>query len=58
MATLVNILMQPMPDLGSLRPDTPPGIVSLLARMVVKERENRLGSMRQVAAELEQVIGL
>ncbi|HNB52076.1 MAG TPA: protein kinase, partial [Anaerolineales bacterium] len=54
MTTLVNILTRPLPDLSTLRPDTPPAVISLVARMVNKESTNRLGSMRQVAAELEQ----
>jgi predicted ATPase len=52
---LASILEDPIPDLRQYRGDTPPALVELLGRMLVKERAQRLSSMRQVAAELEAI---
>jgi predicted ATPase/transcriptional regulator with XRE-family HTH domain len=57
-ATMMLILNQAIPDLSQVRPDTPPLFTHLLGRMLVKEREQRLNSARQVAAELERIATL
>lgn len=54
-AVLMNILNQPIPPILEQRPDVPVECVNLLERMLVKERDGRLSSMRQVAAELEAI---
>ncbi|HLF88318.1 MAG TPA: serine/threonine-protein kinase, partial [Anaerolineales bacterium] len=58
MATLMTILTHPVPDIKQSRPDTPAPIATLLGQMLVKERGQRMSSMRQIAAELEQVRGV
>src|SRR6266545_4306457 len=52
---LAAIQADPVPDPRAFRPDTPPSLVELLGRMLVKERAQRLSSMRQVAATLESI---
>ena len=52
-AILNAILSNPLPDLSQLRPDAPPALVELINQMMVKDRERRIDSMRQVAAGLE-----
>ncbi len=54
-ATVLAILNNPTPDLLSLRSEVPPALVRLIGQMLVKERERRIGRMRQVAAELDQI---
>jgi serine/threonine-protein kinase len=54
-ATILAILNNPTPDLQALRPDAPPALVQLIEQMLVKERERRLGRMRQVAVELDRM---
>jgi serine/threonine protein kinase len=54
-AIMTTILNDPVPDLHQFRPDTPPTLVELIEQMLVKEREQRLDSMRQVAAGLELI---
>ena len=56
-ATILAILNEPMPDLLSLRSDVPTALVRLMAGMLVKEREERNGRMRHIAAELEKIRG-
>ncbi|MBN2305771.1 MAG: serine/threonine protein kinase [Anaerolineae bacterium] len=56
MATAIAIIKEPLPDLVALWPDAPPQIVDLIYRMLEKDRERRIGSMRQVGAELEAII--
>jgi serine/threonine protein kinase len=56
MPTLIAIVKEPLPDLVTLWPDAPPKLVSLLYRMLEKDPEQRIGSMRQVGAELEATI--
>jgi predicted ATPase/DNA-binding XRE family transcriptional regulator len=55
LATMLATLHEPLPDLTQSRPDTPPELVLLVNRLLVKERSQRLGSIRQVAAELERI---
>ncbi|HEX6383211.1 MAG TPA: protein kinase, partial [Anaerolineae bacterium] len=54
-SVLVSILNDPVPELQHFRPDVPPPLANLLQRMLVKERQERIASMRQVAAELEAI---
>ncbi len=54
-AVLIAILNDPTPDLTQFREDAPAPLVNLIERMLVKEREERLGTMRQAAAELEAI---
>jgi tetratricopeptide (TPR) repeat protein len=55
-ATLISILNDPVPDLTALRPDVPPALVALIDRMLQKDRDERIPSVRQVGAELEAII--
>jgi serine/threonine-protein kinase len=54
-STLLAILNNPLPDLPSLRPDAPAALIALVQEMLVKEKAQRLSSMRQVAARLEMI---
>ncbi|NDJ52869.1 MAG: protein kinase [Chloroflexi bacterium] len=49
------ILSDPVPILNRVRGGVPPALETLIHRMLAKNREMRIGSMRQVAAELEAV---
>jgi serine/threonine protein kinase/Flp pilus assembly protein TadD len=53
---LYSIINNPLPDLIALRPDTPAPLVRLIYRMLEKNRDRRLGSVRQVGAELESLL--
>jgi serine/threonine protein kinase/DNA-binding CsgD family transcriptional regulator/tetratricopeptide (TPR) repeat protein len=55
-AILSAILTQPMPELQVLRADAPNSLVDLIYRMVTKELEARIPSMRLVGAELEAIM--
>lgn len=55
-ATLTAILTHPVPDIGALRPDLPDSLVDLVYRMLIKEREARIPSVRLVGAELEAIL--
>jgi predicted ATPase len=50
------ILHQPTPDLETLRPDTPVALVDLVYRMLEKDRNRRIPSVRLVGAELEAIM--
>jgi class 3 adenylate cyclase/DNA-binding SARP family transcriptional activator/tRNA A-37 threonylcarbamoyl transferase component Bud32 len=52
---LASILEDPVPDLERFRLDMSPLLGTLVQRMLVKERAQRLASMRQVAATLEAI---
>jgi serine/threonine protein kinase/DNA-binding SARP family transcriptional activator/pimeloyl-ACP methyl ester carboxylesterase len=52
---LASILEDATPDLRHFRPDVSPPLVDLLDQMLVKERAERIASMRQVAAALEAI---
>lgn len=52
---LVSILNDPVPSLAHFRPDVPPPLTALIRRMLVKNREARIHSMRLVAAGLEAI---
>src|SRR5690606_32568576 len=52
---LLKILQEPLPSLPTLRPDLPPALVALVEAMLVRERQQRLSSMRVVASVLEAI---
>lgn len=52
---MVRILSEPVPDIRQFRSDVPPALAELLERMLDKEPEKRIGSMRLVAAALEAI---
>jgi predicted ATPase/serine/threonine protein kinase/DNA-binding SARP family transcriptional activator/alpha-beta hydrolase superfamily lysophospholipase len=54
-SVLSNILHAPTPDITQARSDVPPPLADLLQRMLAKDREERIASMRMVAAELEAI---
>jgi predicted ATPase/DNA-binding CsgD family transcriptional regulator len=53
---LLSITTMPPPDLEALRQDIPVGLVDLIYRMLEKDRNARIPSMRLIGAELESVI--
>ena len=55
-ATIMAILNQPVPDIEALRPDLPAALADLIYRMLEKDREARIPSVRVVGAELEQLM--
>ncbi len=54
-ATLTAIIHQPVPDILKIRPDLPIALVALIERMLIKDPVQRIGRIRQVAAELEVI---
>ncbi len=55
-AKLTAILTQRVPDLGKRCPDAPDALVDLVYRMLEKDREQRIPSVRLVGAELEAIV--
>lgn len=55
-AMIYAILTKPVPDLTQFRPDVPEALANLIYKMLVKDRTQRLGSMRMVGAQLEAII--
>jgi non-specific serine/threonine protein kinase/serine/threonine-protein kinase PknK len=55
-AQMAAIMTRPTPDLEALRPDTPIALVDLIYRMLEKDRDQRINSMRLVGAELEAIL--
>ncbi len=55
-AILTAILTKPAPDLDRLRPGLPRPLVDLITRMLEKDRERRINSVRLIGAELEALI--
>jgi predicted ATPase len=55
-AIVTAILTQPIPDLEALCPAAPVALVDLVYRMLEKNRDARIPSMRQVGAELEAIL--
>jgi DNA-binding SARP family transcriptional activator/ABC-type branched-subunit amino acid transport system ATPase component len=53
---LAAIMTQPTPDLNQYRSDIPPPLADLIYRMLLKEREQRIPSVRLVGAELEAIM--
>jgi hypothetical protein len=49
------VLDREPPPISGIRPDCPPALVSLIERMLLKDREARVQSMAQVVHELKQV---
>ncbi|MCP4516003.1 MAG: serine/threonine protein kinase, partial [Delftia sp.] len=56
LAMIMAITTQPAPDLETLRPDAPAALGDLIYRMLEKEREARIPSVRLVGAELEAIM--
>ena len=54
-AVLAKILFVTPPRVAELRPDVPPWLSDLVARMLEKQRENRPSSGAEVAAALEHI---
>ncbi len=55
-ATITAILSAPPPDLEEERPDAPLALIDLIYRMLEKNPDDRISSMRRVGAELEAVL--
>ncbi len=55
-ARLTAILTRPVPDLAALVPGLPDGLVDLVYRMLEKDRQQRIPSVRLVGAELEALL--
>jgi predicted ATPase/predicted Ser/Thr protein kinase len=55
-AKLSAILTQPVPDLAQRCPDAPEALVDLVYRMLEKDRQQRIPSVRLVGAELEAIL--
>jgi serine/threonine protein kinase/predicted ATPase/Flp pilus assembly protein TadD len=53
---IAEITTQPIPDLEKIRPDIPVSLVDLVYRMLDRNLDNRINSVRQVGAELERII--
>lgn len=55
--TVINSIMQEEPqDIQSLRKDLPEELIDLIYRMLVKDPEGRIPSIRMVGAELEAIL--
>lgn len=55
-ALLTAILTKPAPPLQEYRPDVPLLLAGLIDKMLVKERDERISSIRLVGAELEAIM--
>ncbi len=55
-AMMMNILQQTPDDLQSIRPDISDALNDLLYRMLEKNRDSRIPSVRLIGAELESII--
>ncbi|NWF68100.1 MAG: protein kinase [Chloroflexi bacterium] len=55
-ALLTAILAKPVPPLRALRSDVPPLVENLVMRMLEKDREMRINSIRLVGAQLEAIL--
>jgi predicted ATPase len=55
-AKLMAILSQPVPDLAQRCPAAPEALADLVYRMLEKDREQRIPSVRLVGAELEAIL--
>ena len=53
--TIVQILNDSAPDLMQVRSDIPQGLADLVQHMLIKQPNQRIGSIRQVAAVLETI---
>jgi len=55
-ALMMAIMTKPLPDLQAIRPDVPDALADLIYRMLEKDRERRIPSVRLVGAELDGLI--
>lgn len=55
-AALLAIMQNPHPPITTYRPDIPPSLVALIDQMLVKDREQRIASIRRIGAELESIL--
>ncbi len=55
-ATLMAILQEPVPDIGTIRHDLPPALTKLLDQMLRKDKNERMASVRLVGAALEAIL--
>jgi predicted Ser/Thr protein kinase len=55
-AIVTASLHQSAPGLDAFRPDAPAQLVTLLHRMLEKERDQRISSARQIGAEIETIL--
>lgn len=56
-APLINsIITHPVPDLEATRSDAPTALIDLIYRMLLKDRNARIPSVRLIGAELEAII--
>jgi serine/threonine protein kinase len=55
-ATIQSILNDPPKPISGFREDVPPEVAQLIERMLEKNREKRIPSIRQVGADLETLI--
>lgn len=53
---IVSVANHPIPDLEAECPDAPVALVDLVYRMLEKDREQRISSVRLVGAELEAIL--
>ncbi|MCP4289575.1 MAG: protein kinase [Gammaproteobacteria bacterium] len=53
---LAAIVSRPTPDLNQYRADIPPALLDLIGRMLAKDPEQRVSSVRLVGAELEAIL--
>ena len=53
---LTAIMINPTPDLETLRDNLPIALIDLIYRMLEKDREARIPSIRLVGAELERIL--
>ena len=53
---LAAILTQATPDLAAYRQDIPPALADLIGRMLQKDPQKRISSVRSIGAELEAVM--
>jgi branched-chain amino acid transport system substrate-binding protein len=53
-AVMNKVLNAPLPDLGALRHDVPPGLAQIIQRMLERDKCERYQSMREVGADLER----
>jgi serine/threonine protein kinase len=54
--TLHAIMTVPIPDLEALAPDAPTALVDLVYRMLIRDPQARISSVRYVGAELEEIL--
>ena len=55
-ASLLAIMQNPHPPITTYRPDLPLSLISLIDNMLIKDREQRISSIRRVGAELESIL--